>query len=460
MFNRLRNKFMIINMSITSVIMTVVLAAIYLITFDNTMDVYRQRLSMGGFIRAGITWQVSNWPEDISTVRIGYYPEWHIHTSFAAPLELVIGTTGLTPFEFVEIMSFNIIVDERGGFVSTQPILDLPQEEYERVAALALGRRRDFSVINFWERDWMYTISPVSPLSLTTPIDPSGNIWAAYEMPGDSLYMISFVDVTDSRQMLFILLTTLIVVGAAMLVVILAISRFFANRAIEPIAEAWNKQKRFVADASHELKTPLTIINANMDVLGLDAGLEKEDQVWFDIIRQELGRMSNLVADLLYLAKAEDEKNSEPVPFDLSSVCNDAGAAMETLIYEKGVNFDQSICPDVYVKGNEEKIRQALMILLDNAVKYTDPQGDISFMLKKRKGEALLQVKNTGNISPEDLPRIFDRFYRVDPSRSKETGGSGLGLSIAKAAVERSGGILSAQSYGGETVFTISMKLN
>lgn len=241
--------------------------------------------------------------------------------------------------------------------------------------------------------------------------------------------------------------------------VVFLLSLCFANLSIRPIEESTKRQKQFVAGASHELKTPLAIISANMDAIEASGEETVNSQKeWISSIRSEVSRMGRLVGDLLYLAKAEDAKE-KLMTFDLSIVCETAVASMEAIMYEKNRRLSTEIEKDVSVRGDMERIKQAVLILLDNAAKYTDENGDIHVTLQKLKQHAIFRVKNTGKgIPPEDVPRIFDRFYRPDSSRSKDSGGFGLGLSIAKSIVERAGGKISAQSNLGLTTFSIALK--
>ena len=244
-----------------------------------------------------------------------------------------------------------------------------------------------------------------------------------------------------------------------MLFILFGVSFYFANRSIRPIEESWQKQKQFVADASHELKTPLAIIGANADAL-LANGEEtiNSQKKWLDYIKAEAGRMGKLINDMLYLAKVEDTDETQ-LPIDFSNAVRDVIASLEAVIFEKGIQLTQHIEPRIIVRGNEEKIKQAVLILLDNSIKYTGDLGDVAITLKRFRNQAVLSIQNSGESIPADrLPKIFDRFYRCDPSRTKETGGFGLGLSIARAIIERSGGCIYAQSSDSGTTFTIELK--
>ena len=273
---------------------------------------------------------------------------------------------------------------------------------------------------------------------------------------------IVFLDVTNNARVLRELLITLTCVGVAVLFILFLVSYRFSVRAIRPIEEGYNKQKQFVADASHELRTPLAIIGANIDAIETnDKDSVESQKEWFGYIRSELKRTGRLVDDLLYLAKAEDFRPSDNLFIDLSLECETACAAMEAVLYEGGVSLGTKIETNVFVAADGEKIKQVLYILLDNAGKYTPRGGHIDISLLREQDRAVVRVTNTGKgIAADDLPKVFDRFYRPDASRSQETGGFGLGLSIAKTIMERSGGEISVESVPGYTTFTVRLKLN
>jgi signal transduction histidine kinase len=270
---------------------------------------------------------------------------------------------------------------------------------------------------------------------------------------------IVFLDVTNETETLNGLLVTLSCVGLAVLLALLWFSYHFAIRAVRPIEESYNKQKQFVADASHELKTPLAIIGANIDAIETSAGESVESQKeWFGYIHAELKRTGKLVDDLLYLTKTENVFYEKNTPFNLSFACESACASMEAMLYDGEIRLDTKIKENIFVTADGEKITQVVYILLDNAGKYTPRGGCIEVSLGIEHEWAIIRVSNTGNgIAAKDLSKIFDRFYRPDASRSQDTGGFGLGLSIAKTIVERSGGEISVESGGGTTTFTVRL---
>lgn len=336
-------------------------------------------------------------------------------------------------------VSFVLFI-ENGNLVNINSHLDFEYPVYEE--ALEKVGEKPSGKITLGDRKWAYMISKV-PLHETNQ----------YEK-------IVFLDITNGAETLRKLLITLFSVGIIVLLVLLWFSYRFAVRAVGPIEESYNKQKQFVADASHEFKTPLAIITANIDAIETNANESVESQrEWFGYIRAELKRTGKLVENLLYLAKAEDTTFDGNVPFNLSHACETACASMEAVLYDSGISLDTEIKKDIMILADGEKIMQVLYILLENAGKYTPLQGNIMVSLDTERERAVIRVSNTGiGIAAEDLSKIFDRFYRPDSSRSQETGGFGIGLSIAKAIVERSGGEISAESRDGMTTFTVRLK--
>jgi len=280
-----------------------------------------------------------------------------------------------------------------------------------------------------------------------------GTDWAYVADPSGDGHMIVFMDVTAQQGILTNLIYTFTVVGLIMLIVIYFLSRYFANRSIAPVREAFEKQKQFIADASHELKTPLAIIHTNTDVLLANQEETIESQAkWLHYIKSETERMSGLTNDLLYLTQMDDSRSTLiHTKFNMSDAVESIILPMEAVIFEKNITLDYSIDPDLMVHGNPEQIKQVVLILLDNAVKYSGPKGAVNIKLQKQNHDVMLTISNTGEgIAPEHLERIFDRFYRTDASRARKHGGHGLGLAIAKSIVEQHKGEIYAKSVVGE----------
>lgn len=351
--------------------------------------------------------------------------------------------------------SFTIQVDEDGEILEIDSPFNMHEETYKKAVHMVWNNKEKSSSITLEGKQWKYSIAQMEKQVI------QGN-GQSYNIP-ESKYRIIFLDVTMYNKTLLQLLTTLIFVGLIVLFVIFIISLYFANRVIKPITEAWERQKQFVADASHELKTPLSIINANYDALLANQEETIRSQLkWLDYIKIGTDRMTKLVNDLLSLAKMEDIRfEMQKVPFNISNVIEDVVISMEAVMTEKDIELISSIEPDVIVKSDPERISQVVTILFDNAVKYTDRNGQINIYLIKSKRHVAFSIKNSGKgIAKQDLPKIFDRFYRVDPSRNQETVSFGLGLSIAKTIIERLGGEISAESVENEhTTFTFAIGL-
>lgn len=280
-----------------------------------------------------------------------------------------------------------------------------------------------------------------------------GTDWAYVVDPSGDGHMIVFIDVTAQQGILTNLIYTFAVVGLVMLIVIYFLSRYFANRSIAPVREAFEKQKQFIGDASHELKTPLAIINTNADVLLAN----QEDTIanqakWLHYIKSETERMTGLTNDLLYLTQMDDSRSTMiHAKFNMSDAVESIILPMEAVIFEKNISLDYNIEPNLTVHGNSEQIKQVILILLDNAVKYSGPKGAVNVTLQKQNNDVMLAVSNTGEgIAPEHLDRIFDRFYRTDSSRARKHGGHGLGLAIARSIVDQHKGEVYARSVVGE----------
>ena len=266
------------------------------------------------------------------------------------------------------------------------------------------------------------------------------------------------------------LAATLAVVEAAALAVFFVISLFFSRWALRPVARAWTQQRRFVADASHDLKTPLTVILANTSIAleHPERSVASQSQ-WLESTQHEAEAMQSLVGDLLALAKMDEEEaaaqsgDARPAfeEVDLSDVLEGEALQFESVAFERGVKLESQVEPGIELRGNEQRLRRLAGTLIDNACKYVDDGGAVDVSLSRSGKQAKLAVRNTGApISPEDLPHVFDRFYRADKARTGGAGGHGLGLAIARAIAEEHGGTLTVASTQAEgTVFTATLPL-
>ena len=255
-------------------------------------------------------------------------------------------------------------------------------------------------------------------------------------------------------------------VFALTLVVVAAVSVLLAHLITRPVKRAWDQQAQFIADASHELKTPLTVVLADTDIIAAHPQTQVADQMkWIDGIKDEALHMKGLVEEMLFLARNDekerqsgDAKNAAQA-LNLSSLVQESCLAFDAVAFEAGVDLVEDVEDGVEVKADKVQVERLVKSLIDNAVKYAGVQGRVKVSLQgKKKGHALFSVNNTGPvIPPEDLPRVFDRFWRSDASRTRgATASYGLGLAIAKSIAQAQGAQISVTSTEKDgTTFTV-----
>lgn len=245
---------------------------------------------------------------------------------------------------------------------------------------------------------------------------------------------------------------------------VFGLSFFLARMSLRPVEHAFSEQQRFVQDASHELKTPLTVILANLSILkSHPTATIREEALWIQNTETEAKRMQELTERLLFLAKADAKKlppRSEVL--SLSTLVESTALPFTALAFERKLSLALDISPALSVRGDAQTLAQLLAILLDNALKYAAPGTEVTVRLCRQKKHALLSVHNNGELIPADaLPRLFDRFFRVDKSRARAAGGYGLGLSIAKTIANAHSGDIRADSTAEHgTVFTVTLPLS
>lgn len=244
-------------------------------------------------------------------------------------------------------------------------------------------------------------------------------------------------------------------VGAWLLVLVLVV--IFSRVAVRPIVESYRKQQRFITDASHEIKTPLAVIGAANEVLEIEAG----ESEWTQSIAAQVTRLKSLTERLVFLARMDEGATQfEKTDLDLSELVEYASEPFCAVAESRGKKLEREIEAGLHVQGDISALSQVVELLLDNATRYASDGSEIEFALKKRsRGGAALQVRNAVDAMPEgDLGRLFDRFYRADTSRNSQTGGSGVGLSVAQAIVEAHGGSIRAQALDAHAIcFTVTL---
>ena len=269
---------------------------------------------------------------------------------------------------------------------------------------------------------------------------------------------IAFTDTYLEYTSLHTLLKACSLVGCGALVVLFLCSYLLSGVVTKPVGAAWAQQEQFLSDASHELKTPLTVILSSAELLNQSA--LPEQAVYIDNIREESRRMKLLVEDMLTLSRAQRSAGSLPEQTaDLSEAAMTAALRFEPVAFEAGKRLEYDIAPELPVRGDGGKLGQALAALLDNAVKYSAGGTDIRLTAEKQGRFAVVAVADSGPDIPADkLPHIFDRFYRADEART-DGDSFGLGLPIAKAIIDAHRGTLRCESGGGVTRFIISLPL-
>lgn len=424
MFKALRNKLLITNIIIIAALMIGCLTAIQLVTYRSVRSDIEVRLDRSvNMCMQSVKKQ--NEPD--------HFNEAPLDDSHARPQD----KPPREPVQDRFSSDFSVYVDQDGDMISEFTNLNVDESDYTDAVKSILSASKEQGAVSLGTESWSY-----KRVSF-----------------GDG-YIIAFAQ--DSAQKKILLNLGLLLIGIGILSIGLAflISLYIANRSIKPIEESYNRQKRFVADASHELRTPLATINANADLLlsHPDSTIADEKK-WIIYIKDETERMTGLTNDLLYLAKSDadrEEKVSSSV--SLSDITESTILETEAAAFEKGLELTYSVEPDITVIASQDRLKQLILILIDNALKYTPQKGKINISLVREGSKAIMRVENTGEgIAADELPHIFDRFYRTDKSRARESGGSGLGLSIAKSICKSINADICAESIPGKmTVFTVS----
>jgi len=346
--------------------------------------------------------------------------------------------------------------DDFGNMPPMEPFRGLQNEEENYMTRFFIVAVDDENAVIYASLDFIASISENEAVSYTNSVLASnkekGYIkgYRYNKIETDESAVIVFLNCEKDLQSVNSLLWMTIVISAMALVLVFFLVLLFSKKAIQPIAQNIEIQKRFITDASHELKTPLTSISTSVDVIELDHGQDE----WTDNIKHQVSRMTGLVSELVALSRLDEVK---PVPakeqFDLS------GAVWETLeVYipqakAHGKEIRTDIQDDVTIFGEKASMQQMLSVLIDNAIKYSDDKGEISLSVHKAKNKTRIKVFNTCNYeNAPDTARLFDRFYRPDESRNTSTGGNGIGLAIAKAVADAHGGKIAASCPDGKSM--------
>ncbi|MBR7039970.1 MAG: hypothetical protein IKI21_12105 [Oscillospiraceae bacterium] len=307
----------------------------------------------------------------------------------------------------VTIDHFAILVDADGGFLALRNTEDYTEDEAKEIMT---------GILETGKQQGMYG-------------------WLQYYVEPKSYgTLIVITDKTSDQGLLNGLFRTTFIIGVLMLLVLLTILIFSSRWITLPVQQAFKRQKQFVSDAGHELKTPIAVLTANADILKDEIGENK----WLGYMDEQIGRMNTLVGDLLRLARMDNATQEYTfADFDLSMAVAATTLPFESAAFEQHRTLEMDVQPNVTYNGSEQHIRQLCAIFIDNAIKYSNDNGLIKVTLMKRGEHCILEFYNTGcEIGPSETEKIFERFYRGDKARNKGKNGYGLGLAIAKSIMD------------------------
>lgn len=427
LFGTARRRLVAWNVSVLSLFLILIFGAVYA---DFHANIYRsvdqQLQTQQSIIRSGL--QNVSWTPSLLMYTSGNY--------FGEVSRGVIATTKGVVQESTDCTF---------GFITACPrdYLEPTSQDGIRVALKTGSDLRTGYFKGQPERILTWTVeSPVPPNPLTGVIQISENA-------------------TGEEQALHEL--SLLLIGGGSLGILLAAlgSLFLAGRALVPIRQAFGRQRQFTADASHELRTPLALIRANAEMMLLRGEhLDDENADLVQEIIRETDHLNRMVGDLLTLARADSEMLELRIaPMDFGALVEDVHDDLQRIAETRDIQGTVSVQGPVTIQGDEVRLRQLLLILIDNALKYTDPGGTVNVSLSRNDNRARLVVQDTGiGIPPQDVSHIFERFYRVDRAREHESGGTGLGLAIARWIVQAHHGTIKVESELGKgTKFQVEL---
>lgn len=412
MIRRLRRKFILINLLLVGVVLTVVFV---LLVASNARRYADQSQAA---MRMALSWREDENPR----FEIGAPPPDHNPSDEGSRFTMV-------PVFVVTVEDGVVTSINDGGQV------EVSRETAELAAAEALASGEDSGILRRL------------------------NLRFQLETRPDGTVRVAFADQSWESSSLRTLILNCLLVWALAMAAFFFVGLFLSSLALRPVETAWKQQRQFVADASHELKTPLTVILANTGiVLAHPSDTVSAQSKWLEYTQEEARQMKGLVEDLLFLAKSDAARQEfQTTQVDLSELVQGCLLPFEPVAFEAGVRLDAQVDPGLILTGDEAQLRRLVRILLDNGVKYAGAEGAVSLTLTRQQDKLRLTVRNTGApIPPEHLPHLFERFYRADAARNRAQGGYGLGLAIAKAIVEHHRGRISVSSaVESGTVFTV-----
>ena len=330
---------------------------------------------------------------------------------------------------FLDFTIYTVVLDDDGNYyevINNTGNEEIDEDYVKKIATnIIKNHQEDYYVGNLYTNKYAYVFTS-----------------------NDTLIIMDNTELNKTLlSQLFINISLFIISEISIFIVTNMITRWI----ISPVNESFEKQKVFVADASHELKTPLSVMIASAD-----AYFNDKDEKWVYDMKSESERMIKLVTELLDLAKTEQEQDINMEENNLSDIVEGSILTCESLFYENKIKLKYDIKPDIMLNCNESMITELMSILIDNAIKHCSKKGKVNVNLFKDNKQITLEVINTGlPIKKEDEEKIFERFYKVDSSRNRNSNNYGLGLAIAKNIVEKHNGTISAHSSDGLTTFKV-----
>ena len=330
---------------------------------------------------------------------------------------------------YLDFTIYTIILDDNGNYkeLINNTNNDEVEENYIKSIAnnIINSHSDDFYIGNLYTNKYAYAFTPNNTLII--------------------------MDNTEFNNILVKGLISNILLFSLCEIAIFAFTYLITKWIIAPVNKTFEKQKIFVADASHELKTPLSVM-----VASADAYFNDKDEKWVHNMKNESERMIKLVTELLDLAKTDGEQEILMEDNNLSDIIESSILTFESLFYDNNIKLKYDITPDIKMSCNEDLIIELMSILVDNAIKHCSEKGKVIIKLSKNSKQIILEVKNKGlPIKKEDEEKIFERFYKVDTSRNRNTNNYGLGLAIAKNIVEKHNGTITVHSSDGYTTFKV-----
>lgn len=331
------------------------------------------------------------------------------------------------------------------------------QSDCKKVANKINNRNNKNGKIKFNGQVWQYQTSDAPKF---TQKEQDGE--SSFDLSSDpTSSIVACLNITNPYQQIIKTGNTFIIVGIISLIGIFALSFYFTNLFLKPVQKTWESQQQFVSDASHELKTPIAIINSNVDVLMSEPqNTISSQQKWINNIYQGTRRMENLINQMLQLSRIEnDEHRVCKSKINVSNLFINIIDEMGAITHQKKLKILKDVPSNIEIITNEDLLQQILQILCENAVEYTPVDGEIRIKLQTFKDQIIFEVKNSGTpLLEEEIPQLFERFYRSDKARNSKNNNFGMGLAIAKAQANELKGKLSAAN-GKDGFITFSLAL-